>query len=81
VTVLVLSLVVAEEDGVMVALPVVEGGAGAPTVVVTVDVDVDVDMEVDALAPLGGEMTPHATRLPESPVASVSWSGPGVPLI
>ena len=76
-TVLVLSLVFADEDGVVAALLVVEGGAGAPTVVVTVDVDVD----VDALAPLGAEMTPHATRLPESPVASVSWSGPGVPLI
>jgi hypothetical protein len=25
------------------------------------------------------EITPQATRLPESPVFSVSWSGPGVP--
>ena len=54
-------------------LLVVSVGGGAPTVVVTVDVDVDVR------APLGGEMTPHATRLPESPVASVSLSGPAVP--
>ena len=51
------------------------GGARRRYVVTVCRVDVEV------LTPLGGEITPHATRLPESPVASVSWSGPAVPLI
>ncbi|OOK67647.1 hypothetical protein BZL30_7836 [Mycobacterium kansasii] len=35
------------------------------------------DEAVDEL--VAGAITPQATRLPESPVASVSSSGPGVP--
>ena len=81
--------VVVETDGVVVtvSLPVVDEVAGADDDVVveappggtavTVDVDTDVDVEVDVA--LAGAITPHATRLPASPVASVSASGPPVP--
>ena len=44
------------------------GDGGGPTVVLAT---------VDEL--VAGAITPQATRLPESPVASVSSSGPGVP--
>ena len=64
-------VVATDEDGVPPLL-----GAGGITVAVTVDVD------VDTLVPeLGATMTPHATRLPASPVPSVSASGPPAPLI
>ena len=52
-------------------------GEGAAVVVVTTEVTVEVEVEV--LVVLAGAMTPHATRLPESPVASVCSSGPGAP--
>jgi len=67
-------VVATDEDG-GVELPLVLG-TGDVTVAVTVDVDVEM------LVPeLGAAITPHATRLPASPVASVSGSGPPVPLI
>lgn len=72
-------VVVGDGEVVVVSVTlVVAGGAAGVTVVVTVDVDVDVDVE--AVAFVGAAITPHATRLPASPVARVSWSGPGVPL-
>jgi hypothetical protein len=78
-------VVVTEVDGVTVTVLVdgevivglVAGGTGAPVVSVTVDVLVDTD--VDALAAVAGARTAQATRPPESPVASVSASGPGTP--
>jgi hypothetical protein len=56
---------------------VLEPGEGATEVVVTTEVTVEVEVEV--LVVLAGAMTPHATRLPASPVASVCSSGPGAP--
>jgi hypothetical protein len=47
--------------------------------VVAVTTEVTVEVEVEVLVVLAGAMTPHATRLPESPVASVCSSGPGAP--
>jgi hypothetical protein len=82
-------VVVTEVDGVVVLAPVVlvgddddvvvglvAGAAGAPVVSVTVDVLVETDVEAAAVA---GASTAHATRGPESPVAKVSASGPGIP--
>jgi len=59
-----------------VVVGLVAGGTGAPVVSVTVDVLVDTDVEAAAVA---GARTAQATRPPESPVASVSASGPGTP--
>jgi hypothetical protein len=47
--------------------------------VVVVTTEVTVEVEVEVLVVLAGAMTPHATRLPASPVASVCSSGPGAP--
>ena len=68
------------EVNVDVALEDVTGGATG-TAVVSVTVAVDVDGEVDDVeeAPAGAS-TAQATRPPESPVATVSASGPGMPL-
>jgi hypothetical protein len=81
-------VVVADVDGVVVAVVglvvgdgdvvvgLVAGATGAPVVSVTVDVLVETDVVEVVLA---GARTAQATRPPESPVASVSASGPGTP--
>jgi len=55
------------------------GATGTPVVSVTVAVDVEVDGDEGEVEPAGAS-TAQATRPPASPVASVSASGPGVPL-
>ena len=69
-------VVVLVDDVGDVVVALVAGGTGTPVVSVTVDVLVDTD--VVALAEAGAR-TAQATRPPESPVASVSASGPGTP--
>ena len=69
-------VVVLVDDVGDVVVALVAGGTGAPVVSVTVDVLVDTD--VVALAEAGAR-TAQAIRPPESPVASVSASGPGTP--
>jgi hypothetical protein len=74
VTVLVLVLPGSDEGTVVAAPPVVTAvSVGVVTTVVLVVVAVEVAV-ADA-----EPMTPHATRMPESPVDSVSWSAPGAP--
>ena len=71
VTVLVLVLVPPGIDGTtVVALPVV-------VLLAVVELEVVGVVVVAVSEP----MTPQATRLPASPVARVSWSGPGAPLL
>jgi hypothetical protein len=61
----------------VLVLMLVDGGATAVVVVIVVTVVVAaVDGVVVVLA---AAITPQATRLPESPVASVCSSGPGAP--
>jgi hypothetical protein len=58
-------------------LVLVDGGGTAVVVVTVVTLVVAVVDEVVVV--LAAAITPQATRLPESPVASVSSSGPGAP--
>jgi hypothetical protein len=58
--------VAVEVGGMRVAVTVLLGGGGTAVVVTLV-------------VAVAGAIKPHATRLPESPVASVCSSGPGVP--
>ena len=57
--------VAVEVGGMRVAVTVLLGGGGTAVVVTLV-------------VAVAGAIKPHATRLPESPVASVCSSGPGV---
>lgn len=62
----------------VLVLVLVLGEAGAAVVVVTV-VAVVVAVVDEVVVAVAGAITPQATRLPESPVASVCSSGPAAP--